>query len=104
MVEYPIDEFAIIFNRVLTEDDTDIEEFVPVRVVEGSYFGEDELFVDSEQNSYSHMASLSEIGNVFAGRKSLAKYFKSYKNCTLSEIKERILATAQRYSYYKNKI
>lgn len=103
MVEYPIDEFAIIFNRVLKDDDdTEIEEFVPVNVVEGYYYPDEECFIDANQNVYSHMASLADVGNVYAGRRTIIDLLKNNEHASISSIKEKILNRAQRYNYYKN--
>ena len=46
-----IGEFAVIFNRRKKEDEL-IEEFIPVRVVEGSFYLTEESFVDVNQNVY----------------------------------------------------
>ena len=102
MVEYPIDEFAVIFKRVYMDEDSLVEEFVPAKVVEGYYYPDEEFFIDSEQNVYSHMASMEEVGNVYAARQSIAKLIKIDERLSVAQVKERILESVKRYAFYKN--
>ena len=100
MVE-EINEIAIIFKRVKNEFEL-VEEFVPYKVVEGYYYEDEECFIDSEQNVYSHMASLTEVGNVYAGRTSIYDALKVNNNLSLEEVKKRLLALLNNYEFYKN--
>ena len=96
-----INEIAVIFKRVKTEFDL-IEEFIPFKVVEGYLYEKDECFIDYEQNVYYHMASLADIGNVFAGRISIYDAMKNNENQSLPEIKKKLLTYFQGFKYYKN--
>ena len=100
MVDNEINELAVIFNRVESEDEL-IQQFVPVRVVDGYYEDMDMCFVDSRQNVYAHMASDLDFGNVYAGRKSITQVCKKYGKLTYSEIKEKLLHSLQKYEFYK---
>ena len=102
MVE-EINEFAIIFKRKKSESEYElVEEFVPYKVVEGYYYDLEDIFIDSEGNTYSHIASTASIGNVYAARKNIYETIKSNVNRSLYQIKNNILAFAQNYEYYKN--
>ena len=100
MVE-EINEIAVIFKRVKNEFEL-VEEFVPYKVVEGYYYEDEECFIDSEQNVYSHMASLTEVGNVYAGRANIYDALKANNNLSLEEVKKRLLTLLQNYQFYKN--
>ena len=100
MVE-EINEIAIIFKRVKQEYDT-IEEFIPFKVVEGYFYEEEGCFIDTEQNVYSHIASLAEVGNVFAGRRNLYDTIKVNPNRSIYDIRKILLDGASQYEYYKN--
>lgn len=100
MVE-EINEIAVIFKRKQSEYDL-VEEFVPFKIVAGYYSEEGECFVDEEQNVYAHMASLAEIGNVYAGRVSIYEALKGSNNLTLEELKKRLLEVQKKYAFYKN--
>ncbi len=102
MVE-EINEFAIIFKRKRNETEYElVEEFIPYKVVEGYYYELDDLFIDSEGNAYSHIASTASIGNVFAGRRNIYDTIKSNANRSLSQIENNILNFAKTHEYYKN--
>lgn len=94
-------EIAVIFKRIKDEFEL-IEEFVPYKIVEGYYYEEEECFVDEEQNVYSHICSLTEIGNVYAGRTSIYEAIKANNNLALDDIKERLLEVLNRYEYHKS--
>ena len=94
-------EFAIIFKRVGSEYEL-VEEYIPVKVVEGYYYEEQECFIDSEQNVYPHIASLVDFGNAYAGRSDMINVIKSNESLSVAEIKERILAVLSKYNFYKN--
>ena len=100
MVE-EINEIAIIFKRKKFEYEL-IEEFIPYKVVEGYYYEPEDCFIDSEGNAYSHMASIAEIGNVFAGRRGIYETLKLNPSRTLPNINRIILDTAKAYEYFKN--
>ena len=99
--ENQIGEFASIFNRKKTEDEL-VEEFIPVRVVEGYYYEEEETFVDVNQNVYSHIAELTEVGNVYGIRTNAIEIMKANEKFTIVGIKKGILDKALKYEYYKN--
>lgn len=104
MVEEEMNEFAIIFKRKQKEIGYElVEEFIPYKVVEGYYYEQDDYFIDSEGNSYSHMASMDEIGNVYACRRNIAETISCDFNAnrTISQIKNNILAFANTREYYK---
>lgn len=102
MVEQNIaNEFAVIFNRIKTEYDM-IEQFVPVKVVEGYFHNDIECFIDADQNVYPHIASLSNIGNVFAARINIIDALNEFNDLSLTKIKEKILLELSQYDYYKN--
>ena len=103
MVE-EINEFAIIFKRKQKEIGYElVEEFIPYKVVEGYYYDIEDCFIDSEGNVYSHMASVAEIGNVYACRRSIVETINCDLNTnrTISQIKNRILDFAINHEYYK---
>ena len=100
MVE-EINEIAIIFKRKKFEYDL-VEEFIPYKVVAGYYYEDEDCFIDSEGNAYLHMASPSEIGNVFAGRRSIYETLRLNPNRSLPHINSIILETAKTCEYYKN--
>ena len=99
--ENQIGEFAIVFNRKKTDNEF-IEEFIPVRVVEGYYYDEEEFFVDVNQNVYSHIAELTEVGNVYGIRTNAIEIMKNNEKFTLVGIKKSILDKALKYQYFKN--
>ena len=101
MVENKISEFAIIFMRAKTEYDL-VEQFVPVRVVEGYYHEDDQCFVDVDQNVYSHMADLVDYGNVYAGRSDMIDVIKENEKVSIMEIKRKILKELSKYDFFKN--
>lgn len=102
MVEENIaNEFAIILNRVKTNYEM-VEQFVPVRVVEGYYSEDEECFVDVNQNVYSHIASLSTVGNVFLGRTPIMEVLGQYKDMPLVKIRQKILSDLLKYEFFKN--
>jgi len=100
MVE-EINEIAIIFKRKKSEYEL-VQEFVPYKVVEGYYYENEDCFIDSEGNVYSHMASITEVGNVFAGRRSIYDTLKLNPHRSLPSINRIILNTAKIFEYYKN--
>lgn len=100
MVE-EINEIAIIFKRIKDENDM-VEEFIPFKVVEGYFYEEEGCFIDTEQNVYSHMASVAEIGNVYAGRRNLYETIRINPNRNIYKIRELILKAANKYRYFKN--
>ena len=102
MVEYPIDEFAIIFNRIVDEENELIHKFVPVKVVQGYYCPDEECFIDTDQNVYSHMASLAMVGNVYACRENIAKVINTYENFNINVFKRNVIGKLNEYSYYKS--
>ena len=99
--ENQIGEFAIVFNRKKTDNEF-IEEFIPVRVVEGYYYDEEEFFVDVNQNVYSHIAELTEVGNVYGIRTNAIEIMKNNEKFTIVGIKKGILDKALKYQYFKN--
>ena len=99
--ENQIGEFAIIFNRK-KRDDGLIEEFIPVRVVEGYYYEEEEYFVDVNQNIYLHIADLTEVGNAYGIRTNAIEIMRANEKFTIVGIKKGILDKALQYEYYKN--
>lgn len=101
MNENNANEIAIIFKRVKSNFEL-VEGFVPYKVVVGYYYEDETCFIDTEQNVYSHMASLSEIGNVFAGRKNVVEVFKANQNRTLNEVKKYLLENLKKYEFYKS--
>lgn len=100
MVE-EINEFAVIFKRKKGEFET-IEEYIPYKVVEGYYYEPEDCFVDSEGNVYCHMASMADIGNVFAGRRNIYETLKLNPNRSVNQIKNVILNATKQCIYYKN--
>ena len=103
MVE-EINEFAIIFKRKQKEIEYElVEEFIPYKVVEGYYHETEDCFIDSEGNVYSHMASMDEIGNVYACRRNIAETINCdfNTNRTIGQIKNNILTFANTHEYYK---
>ena len=101
MVE-EINEIAVIFKRIKNEEYSDIEEYVPYRVVEGYFYEQDGCFIDADQNVYSHMASIAEVGNVYAGRRNLYDTIKINPNRNIFKIRKLMLEAASKYQYYKN--
>ena len=102
MVE-EINEIAIIFKRKKNENEFElVEEFIPYKVVEGYYYDLDDLFIDSEGNIYSHIASTASVGNVFAGRRSIYETIKLNPNRSISQIEKNVLNFAKSHEYYKN--
>ena len=99
--ENQIGEFAIIFNRKKTDDEL-IEEYIPVRVVEGYFYEEEEIFVDVNQNVYSHIAEITEVGNVYGIRTNAIEIMKANEKFTIVGIKKGILDKALKYEYFKN--
>ena len=96
-----VEELAIIFKRVNSDDLTKTE-FVPYKVIEGYYDEEEDVFVDTKQNIYFHMASLMQVGNCYGGRINLLKACNNAKNMTISQIKAKLLEEAKKYKYHKN--
>lgn len=96
-----INEFAVILNRTKSQFEL-VEQFVPVRVVEGYFYEDEECFIDADQNVYSHIASLSTIGNVFLGRTSIIEILNKYKDMPLTKIKQKILSDLSKYEFFKN--
>ncbi len=96
-----IGEFAVIFNRRKKEDEL-IEEFIPVRVVEGSFYLTEESFVDVNQNVYSHIAGYTEYGNVYGIRTNAIDIMRANEKFTIVGIKKGILDKALKYEYYKS--
>ena len=102
MVE-EINEFAIIFKRKQKEIGYElVEEFIPYKVVEGYYYEPEDCFIDSEGNAYSHMASMDEIGNVYAGRRNIFETIKLNANRSITQIENNILSFAKAHEYYKS--
>ena len=101
MVE-EINEIAIIFKRKKEDEYDTIEEYIPFKVVEGYFYEQEGSFIDSEQNVYSHMASVAEVGNVFAGRRNLYETIKINPNRNIYEIRKLILEAASKYQYFKS--
>ncbi len=99
--ENQIAEFAVIFNRKKTENEN-IEEFIPVRVVEGYYYDEDGFFIDVYQNVYSHIADLTEVGNVYGIRTNALELMKSNDKLSITAIKKGFLNEIAKYQYFKN--
>lgn len=96
-----INEFAVICNRISSEYEL-VEEFVPVRVVEGYFCEEEDCFIDSDQNVYLHMTSLTNVGNVYVARISIMNALKENPDCTLSQIKEQLLLNLSKYDFFKS--
>ena len=101
MVEKTKSEFAVIFNRIKSEDNK-VEQFIPVKVVEGYYYEEQECFIDSDQNVYPHMASPVDFGNVFACRSDMIEVLKANSRASLTSLKKRILKRIGEYEYFKS--
>ena len=101
MVE-EINEIAIIFKRVKEDEYASVVEFIPFKVVEGYFCEEEGCFIDTEQNVYAHMASLSEIGNVYAGRRNLYDTIKVNPNRNIYRIRKLLLEGASKFEYYKD--
>lgn len=99
--ENQIGEFAVIFNRKKTDDES-IVQFIPVRVVEGYYCEEDGFFVDLDQYVYPHMANLVDYGNVYACRVNVLELLNKNKDSSIMKIKKEILDSLSKYEYYKN--
>jgi len=99
--ENQIGEFAVIFNRKKTDNEL-VEEFIPVRVVEGYYYEEEEYFVDVNQNVYSHIADLTEVGNAYGIRTNAIEIMRANEKFTIVGIKKGILDKALKYEYFKN--
>ena len=99
--ENRIGEFAVIFNRKKTDDES-IVQFIPVRVVEGYYCEEDGFFVDLDQYVYPHMANLVDYGNVYACRVNVLELLNKNKDSSIMKIKKEILDSLSKYEYYKN--
>ena len=75
MVE-EINEIAIIFQRKKEEEYDTIEEYIPYKVVEGYFYEEEGCFIDTEQNVYSHIASVAEVGNVMLEEEAYTIQFR----------------------------
>ena len=101
MSENNANEIAVIFKRAKQEYEL-VEEFIPYKVVLGYYYEEETCFVDTEQNVYSHIASQTEIGNAFAGRKNIVEVLKTNQNRPLNDVKKHILDGLKKYSFYKS--
>ena len=100
--ENRIGDFAVIFIRQKTDNDL-IEEFVPVKVVEGYYYDVEECFIDSEQNVYPHIANqLCEFGNVYGCRYNILDLIKNNQEASIANIKKSILESIQKYQFFKN--
>ena len=96
-----INEFAVIFNRQKIEHNL-IEQFIPVKVVEGYYNEDIACFIDADQNVYPHISSLTNIGNVFAARINIIQTLSEFNDMSLKKIKEEILLDLSQYDFYKN--
>ena len=53
-------------------------------------------------NTYSHIASTTEIGNVFANRRSIYETIRLNSNRSITQIENNILNFAKKHEYYKN--
>ncbi len=94
-------EFAAIFKRIVSPDGT-MEEFVPVKIVEGYYYQEEECFIDTEQNVYPHIASLVNYGNVYGGRTSILDIINNNQDISIKDIKSELLKNVEKYRYYRS--
>ncbi len=101
MVE-EVNEIAIIFKRKREDEFATVEEYIPYKVVEGYFYEEDGCFIDTEQNVYSHMASVAEVGNVYAGRRNLYETIRINPNRNIYRIRKLLLEAASKYQYFKN--
>ena len=72
-----VEDIAIIFRRDKTESDR--EEFIPIKVVEGYYDEDDDWFIDRTGNGYHHMCDYMESGNVFACRQRISNIIENLK-------------------------
>lgn len=99
--ENRIGEFAVIFIRQKNEEDL-TEEFIPVKVVEGYYYEEEECFVDSEQNVYPHIANLVDFGNVYGCRYNILNLIKNNQEASIANIKKSILESIQKFRFFKH--
>ena len=97
-----INEIGIIFKRKKEDVYDSIEEYIPSKVVEGYFYEEEGVFVDTEQNVYPHIASMAEIGNVYGARINIYDAIKSNPSRNIYEIRKKMLDIANKYYYYKN--
>ena len=75
-------------------------EYVPYKVVIGTYDGEEEELIDEHGTPYHHIIEGNTYG--FAARKSLAEYNKQFPLLPLVVIKTLILHYAKKYKYKLN--
>ena len=75
-------------------------EYVPYKVVIGTYDGEEEELIDEHGTPYHHIIEGNTYG--FAARKSLAEYNKQFPLLPPVVIKALILHFAKKYKYKLN--
>ena len=103
---YVTKEFAILFKRVKKTDT--VTEFVPFKVIEGTYVEEDRWFMDNDEIVYPHIAEPMYSGIGYAGRTTdttlekdaTEEYYEYYKNEQLTRASEYIYIRDTSKDYY----
>lgn len=103
---YVTKEFAILFKRVKNTDK--VTEFIPFKVIEGTYVEEDGWFMDNDEVVYPHIAEPMYSGIGYAGRitdtvplkDATEEYYEYFKNEQLSRVSEYIYVRDISKDYY----
>lgn len=103
---YVTKEFALLFKRVKKTET--ITEFVPFKVIEGTYVEEDGWFMDAGEVVYPHIAEPMYSGIGYAGRTTdtvlekdaTEEYYEYYKTEQLNHASEYIYIRDTSKDYY----
>lgn len=89
-------ELAVIFKKILYENGT--IEFVPLKVVEGTYDQEFKVFIDKNGTPYNNLIE-NPNGYGFIYRDTCENFRKKYPHIPNSLIKKLILNAVKKYKY-----
>ena len=94
-------ELAIIFKRIRMNEFE--EEFIPEKVIEGTYNSFDRCFLDLDDMPYLHMAEPMLAGKVFGSRLVIEEGEKELTEERIENAKTFFLDEASKYTYVRNR-
>ncbi len=93
-------EFAVLYKRIKQEDGS--EEFVPIKIIEGTYNEIDHWFLDENDVAYSHMAEPTVSGICYANRMVIEAEESTFDDKLIEEIKKELTDLVNKVTLTRN--
>lgn len=94
-------EFAILFKKIIINEE--IEEFIPIKVIEGNYNYEDKWFTDEDDIPYLHIEITPSRTVGYACRTKIELMKNSLSEESVEKIKNEIYEYSKKFTYQRDK-